>query len=126
MSVGYGIAMVLLPPFHRDQLETLDKESLITLILSMQEQMLSMHEQMAKMAADFSRCGINSPRTAVTAGSLPAATDTRSRNPRACVPKANGRVADSRTMLDIRWKGSPTRITSCCILRSRVRSVGPI
>ena len=44
--------MVLLPPFHRDQLETLDKESLITLILSMQEQMLSMHEQMAKMAAD--------------------------------------------------------------------------
>jgi len=53
MSVGYGIGMVVLPSFRRDQLETLDNESLITLILSMQEQMLSMREQMAKMAAEI-------------------------------------------------------------------------
>jgi transposase len=47
------MSMVLLPSFHRDQLEALDKESLITLILSMQGQTLSMQEQIAKMAAEI-------------------------------------------------------------------------
>ncbi len=43
--------MTPLPSFRRDQLNALDKESLITLILSMQEQMLSMREQMAMSTA---------------------------------------------------------------------------
>ena len=87
MSVGYGIAMVLLPPFHRDQLETLDKESLITLILSMQEQMLSMHEQMAKMAAELQSLRDQLSKNSRNSGKPPSSDGYAKPQPKSLRPK---------------------------------------
>ncbi len=87
MSVGYGIGMVVLPSFRRDQLETLDNESLITLILSMQEQMLSMREQMAKMAAEIQSLRDQLSKNSRNSGKPPSSDGYAKPQPKSLRPK---------------------------------------
>ena len=79
--------MTPLPSFRRDQLNALDKESLITLILSMQEQMLSMREQMAKMAAEIQSLRDQLSKNSRNSGKPPSSDGYAKPQPKSLRPK---------------------------------------